>query len=175
MKKSPTAFFKTSYVKGWNPISHNTQDKLTLVTDPKAHETTYDERTNGKGHLTGMTDSSWNTTFDYDNRAQLSEKFSTINGHVFPLTYGYSTANSLTSVIYPTARTVTYIRNSTGKVEEVSTRYGLVTNIIIRNIFYLPFGSLRLRKLGIEAYWVKNSKKQNHLTFFCKLAQTGEN
>lgn len=81
-----------------------------------------------------MTDPSGNTTFDYDNRGRLLEKASTINGHDFTLAYGYSPANRLTSVIYPTVRTVTYTRNSTGKVEQVSTLYDSVNTTLMTSL-----------------------------------------
>jgi RHS repeat-associated protein len=87
-----------------------------------------------------MTDASGNTTFDYDNRGRLFEKTSTINGHSFTLTYGFSLANRLTAVTYPTGRSVTYTRNSTGKAEEVFAFYDSITTILMNNFSYLPFG-----------------------------------
>ena len=79
----------------------------------------------------------------------LFEKTSSINSHDFTLTYDYSLANRLTSVTYPTGRSVTYARNSTGKVEEVSTFYDTITTILMNNCYYLPFGPAASIDTGI--------------------------
>ena len=121
---------------------HDLLNRLTLIDFPDDQDIiyTYDERTNGKGHTTGMTDTSGSTIFDYDNRGRLFEKASTISGHSFTLTYSYSLANRLTSVIYPTGRNATYTRNSTGMIEEISTLFESITTILMNNFSYLPFG-----------------------------------
>jgi RHS repeat-associated protein len=101
----------------------------------------YDERTNGTGRLTGITDPSGKTAFYYDNRGRLTQKTSTIIGVDFTLNYTYTPGNRLESVAYPTGRTVNYGRNiNTGKIVSISTTHNSDTTALMSHITYLPFG-----------------------------------
>jgi len=111
---------------------------------------TYDQRANGKGHLTTVTDPSGSTLLNYDARGRLKEKKSTI--HVkqggeewdwpFTLSRTFSPAGRVNQLTYPSGRTVTYSRAGCGcRLTGVSTTYGTESpTTILANVTYEPFG-----------------------------------
>jgi len=73
-----------------------------------------------------------------------------INGGSWTRTkYGYNSANRLTSITYPTGRTVTYERNGIGQVAKVTMTVGATTTTVADLITHMPFG-------GIESYTLGN-------------------
>jgi len=99
---------------------------------------TYDQGTNGKGHLTTMTDSSGIITFGYDPGGKLVQKTTFIDGTAYPVTYAYTPCGRVDSVTYPSGRTVAYDRNALGKIVEVATS-GIAAPLA-RGLTYRPFG-----------------------------------
>ena len=120
-------------------------NRLTSVgfPDPAQNITyTYDTGADGMGRRTGMTDPSGSTAFGYDNRGRLVDKTSTVNGYNYSLTQFFTPGNILTSVVYPTVRSIDYDR-STGcpcSVDSISTTYDGNTVTLMSNLSYRPFG-----------------------------------
>jgi len=114
------------------------------VGDLAAYTVTYshDQRTNGKGHLTTVTDPSGTTLLNYDARGRLREKQSTVLGFEFTLSRTFSPAGRVNQLTYPGGRTVTYSRAGCGcKLTGVSTTYGAESaTTILENLSYQPFG-----------------------------------
>ena len=111
--------------------------------DPTQNITyTYDTGADGMGRRTGMTDPSGSTAFGYDNRSRLVEKTSTVNGYNYSLTQFFTPGNRLTSVVYPTVRSIDYDRsaNCPCSVDSVSTTYNGNTVTLMSNFSYRPFG-----------------------------------
>jgi YD repeat-containing protein len=100
----------------------------------------YDQGTNGKGRLTGMTDSSGSMVNRYDALGRLIRDTRTIAGCDFTTEYTYSAVGRLTGIIYPGGREVTYNRNSLGKIAGVTSAYDGDTSTLVSNLTYLPFG-----------------------------------
>jgi YD repeat-containing protein len=98
---------------------------------------TYDQGTNGKGHLTTMNDPSGVIAFGYDPRGRLVQKTSTISGINYPVTYVYTPGGKVSSVTYPSGRVVTNTRNALGQISSVNA-----TGIgdLVSNLSYRPFG-----------------------------------
>jgi len=65
-----------------------------------AYSVTYacDQRANGKGHLTTVTDPSGSTLLNYDARSRLWEKKSTVSGFEFTFSRAFSPAGRLRRV-----------------------------------------------------------------------------
>ncbi|MBW2340188.1 MAG: RHS repeat protein, partial [Deltaproteobacteria bacterium] len=101
----------------------------------------YDAGTYGKGRRTGMMDLSGETTFTYDARGRLVEKTSTILGQSYSLDTTYSPGSKVTSVTYPTGRTLDYTRDSMGRMQGLSTTYDTSTVTLVSNMTYNPFGN----------------------------------
>jgi len=77
---------------------------------------TYDQGTNGIGHLTSLTDQAGSASYSYDVLGRLSSETRVINGVGKHLSYAYNLDSSLKSVTYPSGATVTYTPDSTGRV-----------------------------------------------------------
>jgi RHS repeat-associated protein len=69
---------------------------------------TYDAGTNQKGFRTGMTGGSGSTTWTYNTVGWMLTEQRTIAGVSNTLSYGYNLDGSLSSITYPSGRTVTY-------------------------------------------------------------------
>jgi YD repeat-containing protein len=141
-------------IGGWNGIKNRnlhakgvrveyTYDNLNRVTAAVYPDSiddlsyTYDQGTNGKGHLTTMNDPSGIIVFGYDPRGRLVQKTSTINGINYPVTYAYTPGGKVGSVTYPSGRVVTNTRNALGQISSVNA-----TGIgdLVSNLSYRPFG-----------------------------------
>jgi YD repeat-containing protein len=131
-----------------------TYDALNRLTaaqfsDPNQNVTyTYDNTqvSNGKGRLTGRTDSSGSYTFWYDAQGNLTKEEKTISSVLYTTEYAYNLDNNLTSITYPTGyptrRVVTYTLDDTGKVAEVSTTLNGNPKTLASSISYLPYGGI---------------------------------
>lgn len=126
-------------------------NRLTGVSFADAHQDItygYDAGTNGLGRLTGMTDPSGTYVYGYDVQGNLVAEEKTVDGVVYTTGYAYDEAGLLTGMSYPDGRTVTYTRDGSGNVTEVTTTQGGTTSIVAQNIAYLPFGPLTEMTLG---------------------------
>jgi len=105
---------------------------------------TYDSTvvTYGLGRLTGRTDPSGTYVFNYDAQGNMVREDRTIGGVVYTTQYVYNKNNVLTSIVYPTGRTVTYSLDSEGKVNQVSAVVNGSTKALASSISYLPFGGI---------------------------------
>jgi YD repeat-containing protein len=102
---------------------------------------TYDTGTNGIGRRTGMTDPSGSMAFGYDARGRLVEKTSVINSLTYSVFRSYTPGSRISSVTYPTSRTIDYDRTTFAcSVDAVSTTYNGNTIVLAENLSYRPFG-----------------------------------
>jgi RHS repeat-associated protein len=106
----------------------------------------YDERANGLGKLTGMTDSEGITEYDYDRYGNMVEQRRTtpkVAGITYTTHYDYDNNDRLIKITYPSLRTVNYVRNALGQVTSISTTpSGGGGQTITSGMTYLPFGAL---------------------------------
>ena len=128
--------------------TYDTLNRLTAVQFP-ADSTqnithTYDSTsvTYGKGRLTGRTDFSGSYTFYYDAQGNLTKEEKTINSLVYTTQYTYNKDNNLTSITYPTGRTVTFTLDVTGKTTQVGTTLNGNPKTLASSITYLPYGGI---------------------------------
>jgi len=118
-------------------------NRLTAIHFPDSAQDityTYDAGTYGKGRRTGMTDPSGSTAFGYDSRGRLVGKTMAVSGFSYPLIRTYTPGSRLSSITYPTNRSITYSRHTNGKIQGVSTTYNSTTTILVDNLAYKPFG-----------------------------------
>ena len=94
--------------------------------------------TYGKGRLTGRIDSSGSYTFYYDAQGNMTKEEKTINSVLYTTQYTYNKDNNLTSVIYPSGRTVSYTLDVTGKTTQVGTTLNGNPKTLASSISYLP-------------------------------------
>jgi len=132
-------------------IVHYTYDALNRLTsiqfpsDPNQNVTfTYDSTavTYGIGRLTGGTDPSGSYTFYYDAHGNLKREDKTIGGVPYTTQYNYNNNNILTSIIYPSGRTITYVPDQIGQISQVNTTLNGSPKILAQAITYLPYGGI---------------------------------
>jgi RHS repeat-associated protein len=141
--------------------SYDILNRLTTIrflNDSNEITYSYDERINGIGQRTGMTDPSGSTTFDYDKRGRLVKKVSFIGGIDYELARELSYGNRLTLLTYPVSihkrgssttqgpRETRYIRQpNTGKIVKITTIRNSRKFTLLSDISYNPFsGPMRL-------------------------------
>lgn len=123
--------------------------RQTAITFPDTSQDlsfTYDQGTNGKNRLTGMTDQSGTTTYTNNDRGQLSQESKVIDSVNYTTAYGYDTDTvNLETITYPSNLIVTYQRDTDGHIT------GILADgqPVIENVTYLPFG-------GVEDYTFTN-------------------
>jgi len=105
---------------------------------------TYDSTsvTYGIGRLTGRTDPSGSYTFYYDANGNLTREEKTVGGILYTTQYAYNNNSILTSMTYPTGRTITYTPDQIGRTSQVSTTLNGNPKTLAADITYLPFGGV---------------------------------
>ncbi|MFC1533671.1 RHS repeat-associated core domain-containing protein [Thermodesulfobacteriota bacterium] len=123
---------------------YDTLNRLTNVNFPDSAQDiayTYDSGTNSMGRRTGMVDESGSMTFGYDARGRLTGKTSIVNGITYDISRSYTPGSRVSSVTYPSGRTVDYHRTSCAcSVDSITTTYNSDTKTLMENMSYRPFG-----------------------------------
>ena len=125
--------------------TYDALNRLTAIQPPDSEQVItfrYDEGTNGKGRLTGMTDQSGTYSYTYDTKGNRSKEEKTIDGVTFVTAYTYDPAGILTSITYPGGRTVTYELGTTGRIAKVTSSTDSTAHTLAHNIATLPFGPI---------------------------------
>jgi YD repeat-containing protein len=118
-------------------------NRLTNVNFPDAAQNitySYDGGTNGIGRLTGVVDEAGSTAFEYDGRGRLVKKISHILGIDYQVFRSLTPGGLLSTITYPSGRTIDYTRHATGKIQSVATTAASVTTTLIDNPVYGAFG-----------------------------------
>lgn len=125
--------------------AYDVLNRITRVTfaDDNAIDYTYDQGQNGIGRLTGFTDVSGSTRYAYDQKGRVLSETRTINTTPYVTSYGYDNVGRLASVTYPSGRVVTYTRDSAGRIGQIDVSKGGVTQTIISQVQYQPFGGVQ--------------------------------
>jgi len=96
---------------------------------------TYDQGTDGVGHLTGASDANHSMSFAYDSLGEMTGLSQTVGTVTRSITYGYTSGN-LTSMTTPSGQTVTYGYNANHQVTSIAVN-GMT---VLSNVSYEPFG-----------------------------------
>ena len=128
--------------------TYDALNRLTAIqfpSDPNQNVTfTYDSTsvTYGIGRLTGRVDPSGSYTFYYDAHGNLTREEKTIDSILYGTQYAYNKNNILTSVTYPSGRTINYTLDQAGRISQVSTTLGGNPKTLASGITYLPYGGI---------------------------------
>ena len=141
---------RTSSTDARNVIANYSYDALNRITSTQYPADTtqnitysYDETdvSNGIGRLTGITDPSGTTRYNYDKRGNITKMVTTLGTNTHTIQYAYDGANNLTGITYPSGRIVSYTdSNSDSKPDQVTLDDQGSTTVLANNIEYLPFG-----------------------------------
>lgn len=128
--------------------SYDALNRLTAVTYPDNSLNityAYDQGTNGRGRLTGMTDESGSMSYGYDARGNLISVTQTIDGHNYTQTYSYNGADRPTGMTLPSGRSITYDYDPSGRIQDVTSN---ASEPLATQIDRLPFGPSLTMTLG---------------------------
>ncbi len=123
-------------------------NRLTLIkyADNRQHLYQYDEPPNGIGRLTSIEERDAQNQllasirYRYDALGRLITEFRTIAGIVYETRYSYDSNGRLTGMTYPSGRAVTYSLDALSRPQEIETRLAGVSQKIVQNITWQPFG-----------------------------------
>jgi len=128
--------------------TYDALNRLTAIqfpSDPNQNVTfTYDSTsiTYGIGRLTGRVDPSGAYTFYYDAHGNLTREDKTVGGILYSTHFTYNNNNILTSITYPSGRTITYTPDQIGRISQVSTTLNGNPKTLASAITYLPYGGI---------------------------------
>ena len=95
----------------------------------------YDQGTDGIGHLTGASDANHSMSFGYDALGDMTAMSQTAGGVTRSVSYGYTNGN-LTSITTPSGQVVTYGYNANHQVTSIAVS----GTTVLANVSYEPFG-----------------------------------
>jgi RHS repeat-associated protein len=97
---------------------------------------TYDAGTNGKGHLTSMTDATGHTSWTYDINGNVATKSQTTGTVTLTVDYNRgSSSELLNSTTYPSTRGVSYSYDTDKRILGMTS-----TSTLVASAAYFPFG-----------------------------------
>jgi RHS repeat-associated protein len=102
----------------------------------------YDQVVFGLGRLTGIIDPSGSISFGYDVHGRAASDVRKIAGISYATNYVYDSAGRLASIFYPSGRTVDYSFDGLGRIRQIDTTFGGLTQSVVANVAYQPFGAV---------------------------------
>jgi RHS repeat-associated protein len=102
-----------------------------------------------KGRLSRVVENAVTTTYCYDDRGNVVQKIQVQGSSTDTTSYGYTSANRLSQITYPSGSVVQYGRNTLGQITSVTaTPSGGTGQTVASNVTYLPFGPVVGYTLG---------------------------
>lgn len=128
-----------------NQVTTYQYDLLKRVTQITYHDGTtigytYDQGANALGRLSRITETGGSIEYRYDIQGRVVMEVRTIGAKSYTTEYQYDSAGRLTKMVYPGGRSVDYVRDAVGRVSQVNTTQNGVTQAVITNVTYQPFG-----------------------------------
>lgn len=121
-----------------------------------------------KGRMTAFTDHSGETTLCYDHRGNVTAKLQKVSTKTLTTTWTYTLANRVNSITYESGKTITFERDTVGRINDVTVAGATVVGgggaNLITDVRYEPFGPVRQITYGDtktqtraydQNYWVK--------------------
>ncbi|MBK8065226.1 MAG: RHS repeat protein [Betaproteobacteria bacterium] len=136
--------------------AYDALNRPVLITfhDGVKHALSYDQGANGIGRLTAITETSAanavtsQIAYAYDVRGRVTSETRTLAGVPYVTGYAYDSAGRMSGVTYPGGRTVSYGFDALGRVNQVSTSKDSVTQVVVQNVQYHPFGGVKSWTMG---------------------------
>ena len=119
----------------------------------------YDEGENGKTRLTKIEDEAGEVRYKYDLRGRLVEEKREIGQREYTISYQYSKAGRLESIVYPGGLKVIYHRDVKGDVDKIEATVRDNTITIATNIDHMPFGPIRGLDFEMTFSFIKDLTK----------------
>lgn len=132
----------TSRTDGDGRLANSSYDALdrptqTLFAGTTATSFSYDQGTDGIGHLTSMADASGSTAWTYDQQGRVLTKTQSVGTNRLVVQYGYDSSGRLASITYPSGAVVQYSYN-TNLVSQISVNGSPVVSGVTYEAFQGP-------------------------------------
>jgi RHS repeat-associated protein len=104
---------------------------------------TYDQSGHGSGigRLTSVSDAAGTLSRSYDQLGNLLSEARATSAATLTTAYTYDAANRIALITYPSCATVSYVRDTMGRITAVGTQHGGGTDTLaVSNVTYEPFG-----------------------------------
>ena len=124
----------------------------------------YDQGPNGIGRLTQMTDPSGSIQYSYDQKGRVTREVRTISGQSYTTAYRYDNAGRLTGITYPSGRSIDYTRDSAGRIRQINTSRNGVTQALVTQVIYRPFGPVQSVVFGNSQTYTRSFDLAGRLT-----------
>jgi RHS repeat-associated protein len=114
----------------------------------------YDQGVNGTGRLSSITETSaagavlQTTAYAYDQHGRTLSEARAIGGVTYTTGYAYDAAGRMRAVTYPSGRTLAYGLDGLGRVSRIETTGGGVTQVVVQDVLYHPFGAAKSFTFG---------------------------
>lgn len=108
----------------------------------------YDSCAYGVGKLCSVTGGNQSISYMYDQFGNVINQSNIYSGVSNFISYDYDSINQLTTITYPSGRTIQYYRDARGMIERVDSVYLGVAKNIIDNRVYRPDGNLQSQLYG---------------------------
>lgn len=99
------------------------------------------------GRLTGFKDHSGKTTLCYDHRGNVTAKKQTTGTVTRTTSWTYTKANNVATITYPSGKTVTFGRDTLGRINDITISGATVVGgggaTLIDDVLYEPFGPIK--------------------------------
>jgi RHS repeat-associated protein len=116
--------------------SYDVLDRVTQIVYPdQTVSFTYDQGSNGIGHLSSVTDGTGETAFNYDPLGRVTKRTETVDGTSLSVSYAYQNRD-LSSLTTPSGQSLVYGYNANGQVSSIT----LNGTVLMNAIQYSPFG-----------------------------------
>lgn len=104
----------------------------------------------GKGRVTKVEDASGSVEWTFNALGQVTQEKKTTSSMVYTVGYAYDLDGNTTQTTYPSGRTVSYSRGSTGLVTGVTTKATPLSSVVTlaSGASYQPFGPLQTLTYG---------------------------
>ncbi len=118
----------------------------------------------GIGRLTGRIDPSGTYVFHYDAQGNMTKEEKILEGILYTTRYRYNKNNALTSITYPSGRTVAYFFDGAGRINQVSATMNGAPTTLASSITYLPFGGITELIYGNRLSLIRGYDNQYRVT-----------
>jgi RHS repeat-associated protein len=129
---------RTSAYYTYDSLNRLTGVTYSTINSPVVYA--YDGGTNQKGFLTGMTDTSGSTTWGYNKVGWVISEQRTIAGKTNSISYTYNGDGTVSSVTYPSSRTITYGESNAQRITSAKDSTNNIQYAVTAS--YAPVGAL---------------------------------
>lgn len=126
----------------------------------------YDQGTNAIGRLSQINDMSGSTQYGYEPHGRVVTETRTINNVVYVTAYRYDNAGRLMGLTYPSGRSIEYIRDSLGQITQINTTKDGVTQALVTQVAYRPFGPAQTVVFGNNQSYTRGYDTDGRVTSY---------